>query len=368
MTPTNHITVVFVGDESVGKSSLIRRLLLNKQQREEMSAESQEEDAESDQCATFYAKSVMVRGEEVRLQIWDTPGHESCECLLPLYYTPADVVVVVYEIAHEETPETSFMRARTLVHQVQSAVSGDAPSDGGPLEPSDSGCGVLLVGNKVDQQSFRKISKQKVDLWATRHNLPYLEVSSKFDLNLGQLMKMIVRSGVQHSNTVSLALSPVSPRREFSAAERSADVPMAAVVPSPYHSSSPLTISKGSPSHSPSSSPTQSPSNESTYRRQGSKTPLRPDDSSSSGAGSHEGADISWWMPDSASKECLRCGHKFNVVIRRHHCRNCGKLICSGCSTNRMSVPDKGFHERVRVCNLCYRKRKGAITKKKKWF
>ncbi|KAI8908360.1 hypothetical protein EDD86DRAFT_254198 [Gorgonomyces haynaldii] len=38
------------------------------------------------------------------------------------------------------------------------------------------------------------------------------------------------------------------------------------------------------------------------------------------------------WIPDTDSEMCLICHKKFTLTRRRHHCRNCGLLICHGCS------------------------------------
>ncbi|XP_062139081.1 zinc finger FYVE domain-containing protein 1-like isoform X1 [Drosophila sulfurigaster albostrigata] len=38
---------------------------------------------------------------------------------------------------------------------------------------------------------------------------------------------------------------------------------------------------------------------------------------------------------------------------RRHHCRRCGQAVCSDCSKNRMSVPERGWQTEVRVCDSC---------------
>lgn len=37
----------------------------------------------------------------------------------------------------------------------------------------------------------------------------------------------------------------------------------------------------------------------------------------------------------------------------RHHCRSCGRLVCSGCSPETASVSILEFNEQVRVCHQC---------------
>ena len=40
------------------------------------------------------------------------------------------------------------------------------------------------------------------------------------------------------------------------------------------------------------------------------------------------------WVPDAAATACMMCWTKFTLTNRRHHCRNCGLLVCGNCSTN----------------------------------
>lgn len=44
-----------------------------------------------------------------------------------------------------------------------------------------------------------------------------------------------------------------------------------------------------------------------------------------------------YWMPDSACKECSECGTKFNIIVRRHHCRICGRIFCNACCS--LTIP-----------------------------
>jgi hypothetical protein len=58
------------------------------------------------------------------------------------------------------------------------------------------------------------------------------------------------------------------------------------------------------------------------------------------------------WSPD--AKGCMRCEATFSVRRRRHHCRQCGKVVCGGCSGNHQALPSRGYLVAVRVCDGCY--------------
>lgn len=60
------------------------------------------------------------------------------------------------------------------------------------------------------------------------------------------------------------------------------------------------------------------------------------------------------WMPDELSSNCMACKSQFTILRRRHHCRNCGKIFCSRCSSNSIPLPRYGHLKPVRVCNQCF--------------
>jgi phosphatidylinositol 3-kinase len=93
------------------------------------------------------------------------------------------------------------------------------------------------------------------------------------------------------------------------------------------------------------------------------------------------------WIPDSASAHCHLCKKEFTVWRRRHHCRQCGLLHCSYCSSNFIQLPKNldnipecpqgirsnqrwdfrfiwstfggrtAYHStKERVCDICYRR------------
>ena len=59
------------------------------------------------------------------------------------------------------------------------------------------------------------------------------------------------------------------------------------------------------------------------------------------------------WVVDEDVDDCMCCGDKFNWFKRRHHCRNCGNLVCGDCSPFKSKVPN--FPEtKSRVCKDCF--------------
>ncbi|XP_061563798.1 pleckstrin homology domain-containing family F member 1 [Cololabis saira] len=86
--------------------------------------------------------------------------------------------------------------------------------------------------------------------------------------------------------------------------------------------------------------------------------------SSESRAGSSEsraGSSLAVaWVPDGASSVCMRCSGRFSVTQRRHHCRQCGLVVCGGCSQHRRVIPHIHPTKRLRVCRACH---SGALAR-----
>jgi len=72
------------------------------------------------------------------------------------------------------------------------------------------------------------------------------------------------------------------------------------------------------------------------------------------------------WVRDDEVLNCMRCGVRFHALVRRHHCRACGALVCGFCSQHSISISysseerrESGMpplSENARVCFLCYQK------------
>ena len=62
------------------------------------------------------------------------------------------------------------------------------------------------------------------------------------------------------------------------------------------------------------------------------------------------------WQADQDAVCCKLCRKKFKKIFRgRHHCRCCGYVYCGKCSNYFMYLPDYGYHDKVRVCQNCFK-------------
>ncbi|KAM6978069.1 RUN and FYVE domain-containing protein 1 [Aplochiton taeniatus] len=58
------------------------------------------------------------------------------------------------------------------------------------------------------------------------------------------------------------------------------------------------------------------------------------------------------WLKDDEATQCKQCQKEFSIARRKHHCRNCGDIYCSSCSSNELALPS--YPRPVRVCDICH--------------
>ena len=71
------------------------------------------------------------------------------------------------------------------------------------------------------------------------------------------------------------------------------------------------------------------------------------------------------WVPDAVAKDCMICQMRFSTFVRKHHCRRCGRVVCSACSPHHVSLTaaDSALtghapseHSKLeRVCKECFK-------------
>ncbi len=60
------------------------------------------------------------------------------------------------------------------------------------------------------------------------------------------------------------------------------------------------------------------------------------------------------WMQDNTKTNCVLCDTLFTTFVRRHHCRQCGRLVCNTCSPHRIILGHVHRTQTQRVCTSCF--------------
>ena len=89
--------VVLIGDFGVGKTCIISRFINNTFEDNNMSI-----------TASFYEKTMTFyefQSKSIKFNIWDTAGQEKYRALSRIFYSDADVAILVYDMTRKESFE-----------------------------------------------------------------------------------------------------------------------------------------------------------------------------------------------------------------------------------------------------------------------
>ncbi|PSS23635.1 Ras-related protein like [Actinidia chinensis var. chinensis] len=151
--------ILLIGDSGVGKSSLLVSFISNSV-----------EDLAPTIGVDFKIKHLTVGGKRLKLTIWDTAGQEKFRTLTSSYYRGAQGVILVYDVTRRETfTNLSDVWAKEV-----------------DLYSTSQDCVKMLVGNKVDRESERVVSREEGIALATEHGCLFLECSAKTRENVEQ--------------------------------------------------------------------------------------------------------------------------------------------------------------------------------------
>ena len=147
--PLRKFKLVFLGEQSVGKTSLITRFMYDSfdntyQVNQAFSGPpvqcSQVKVFQATIGIDFLSKTMYLEDRTVRLQLWDTAGQERFRSLIPSYIRDSTVAVVVYDI----TNANSFHQTSKWIDDVRTERGSDVI--------------IMLVGNKTDLSDKRQVS------------------------------------------------------------------------------------------------------------------------------------------------------------------------------------------------------------------
>ena len=80
--------LVFLGEQSVGKTSLITRFMYD----------TFDVNYQATIGIDFLSKTMYLDDRTVRLQLWDTAGQERFRSLIPSYIRDSSVAIIVYDV------------------------------------------------------------------------------------------------------------------------------------------------------------------------------------------------------------------------------------------------------------------------------
>jgi len=149
-----HVKIVLIGESGVGKTSIISSYIKN-----EFSTEVQ-----SSLTASFATKETNLTLNEniIQFDIWDTAGQELFRAVNKIFYTDANIVILVYDV----TNKNSFLELKNYWYNEI-------------LKNGEKNVIFGIAGNKNDLYQNEEIKEEEVRKWANEINSIFYLTSAK---------------------------------------------------------------------------------------------------------------------------------------------------------------------------------------------
>lgn len=158
--------ILLIGDSGVGKSSLLLRFT--------------DDDFQEDHPCTigvdFKTKIIDLDGKHLNLTIWDTAGQEKFRSLTSSYYRGTQGIILVYDVSKK----SSFEALNIWLKEID-------------MYSTYPDVIKLLVGNKVDKEKDRAVSRDEGLAFAREKKMLFMECSAKTKLGVEQAFEELVQ-------------------------------------------------------------------------------------------------------------------------------------------------------------------------------
>ena len=139
----------------------------------------------------FLSKTLYHNERVIRLQLWDTAGQERFKSLIPSYVKDSAVAVACYDVTNRD----SFQNVSTWIEDARS-MRGDSVI-------------IILVGNKADLDSNRRVSFKDGEQKAQGLGVAFLETSAKTGDNIQQLFDVMKNKVVGDAKSENSGLDEI---------------------------------------------------------------------------------------------------------------------------------------------------------------
>jgi len=142
--------IVFIGNPSTGKTSLLNRIVNDKFLP----------DYDSTIGVDFFTKTIYYNESIFKIQLWDSAGQEKYRSLIPSYIRGASIIFLIFDLSWRE----SFDAIKNWLGFVNQYANKDQIK-------------LILVGNKTDLE--RKVKTEEGKKLADKEEMLYFETSAK---------------------------------------------------------------------------------------------------------------------------------------------------------------------------------------------
>ena len=123
----------------------------------------------------FKTKDIIVNDKKVKLQLWDTAGHERFRTITTSYYRGAHGIATVFDLTDRET----FEHVEKWMEEINKYAKENVMR--------------FLIGNKSDLVEKRQVNYEEVRALANRLNIYYVETSAKNNINISDFFQIATK-------------------------------------------------------------------------------------------------------------------------------------------------------------------------------
>ena len=172
------LKLLIVGDSSVGKTNFIMRFINNEFINNYLTTSG----------IDLKTKDIEVKNKKIRIQIWDTAGQVQYKAITRNLFLKVMGAIIIYDITNEK----SYTNLKSWVQLIR--------------EECGSHMQIIIVGNKCDLDSERKINQDEVMNYAEEEKIEYIETSCKTGENVHKVVKTICEK-ILENNDLSTDMS-----------------------------------------------------------------------------------------------------------------------------------------------------------------
>ena len=151
--------LIFLGDQSVGKSCILNRFL----------NDTFIEDYQATIGLDFQSKNIQIENQDIHLLLYDTAGQEKFRSLIPMYTRDANIILLVYDISNRESFNhlSDWLKDLTNINLDEVILA--------------------IVANKIDLSGKREVTLEEGKKFAEEHNFVFQEISAKTGIGFSEL-------------------------------------------------------------------------------------------------------------------------------------------------------------------------------------
>ncbi|KAM4702414.1 EF-hand calcium-binding domain-containing protein 4B-like isoform 5-T5 [Discoglossus pictus] len=164
--------ILFVGNSNVGKTAFLHRVHEGSFSR----------DTSATIGVDYRIKTLTIDNKSFALQLWDTAGQERFHSITQQFFRKADGIVLMYDVTAQDT----FAAVQYWLRCIKERVEEDIV--------------ILLIGNKVDCESIRKVSTEDGEKLAREYKLLFRECSAASGINLMESLTQLARCLKKHED------------------------------------------------------------------------------------------------------------------------------------------------------------------------